>query len=660
MKKLVFLSGALAVLLSAASCEKQVVETDFMQQASRMIPVTLTGTLPQTAEADTPGTRVTLDGVTPKWTAGDPVALFTTSGIRCPDPFTAQAGGAATTTFSGAKPDGETLAFAIFPASSAVSVSDGTYTLILPAEQDGTASSAIMAASLGPDEEEMSFRNLCNVVKLSIPSSLNVRKVELLRDDAVSGTFTVNGNTFAVTMPSSPADAPKRVTATRSSAFSGEVYLSVLPSSSKKIRLVLTNASGQSALIEKDLSTDYSAGHLKNLGAVPSTLSFTDIAKIGAATATQQYATATQVDRPQVTNGDFETWTFDGENLPDHWNSFQTADGTWASSGYSSKDRQVQRSTDRRPGSKGSYSCSIWSRKILTVVAQGNLTTGRLHAGSMSASNAGNYNYTDRNGYATRTVNNVTYRNPCFMAFTGRPDSLVYWVKFVPKNNANNADYEAWVSAYLHDDSDFRVTAANNSEPEGVRIGLAGKAFRTTNDKWVRHAVPFSYSKQTNPSYLLLNISTNKSPGGGATGDYLYIDDIEMIYPDACNVKTDRNGWATLYVDFNARVPSGTTAYYITKVAAGYARLVAIPAGSVIPKNTGVLIKGSADTQYTFDGSKNTPVSVSGNLLRGTLTSMARPSGTCRVLSPESTSSMAAFGDFTGSTLAANTAYLTQ
>lgn len=32
-------------------------------------------------------------------------------------------------------------------------------------------------------------------------------------------------------------------------------------------------------------------------------------------------------DKPQIPNGDFETWTYDGENLPNNWNSFQTASG---------------------------------------------------------------------------------------------------------------------------------------------------------------------------------------------------------------------------------------------------------------------------------------------------------------------------------------------
>ena len=133
-------------------------------------------------------------------------------------------------------------------------------------------------------------------------------------------------------------------------------------------------------------------------------------------------------DRPQITNGDFETWTFDGVNLPNYFNSFQTADGTFSGTAYSSSNRQVQRSTDVRPGSSGKYSCDIWSRKVWGVNAQGNLTTGRVHASAMIATGKNNYNYSDRDG--SNTNNGV--KNPCAMPFTGKPDSLVAWVKFVP------------------------------------------------------------------------------------------------------------------------------------------------------------------------------------------------------------------------------------
>ena len=144
----------------------------------------------------------------------------------------------------------------------------------------------------------------------------------------------------------------------------------------------------------------------------------------------------------------------------------------------------------------------------------------------------------------------------------------------------------------------------------------------------------------------------------------MYIDDIEMIY-NLYNLRTDANGWATLYLNYAAPVPSGVTAYYIKKVAGGYAEQTAIPAGQIIPANTGILVKGSANTTYAFNGSAaditgKTVATVAGNLLQGTAVQISKPSGTCRVLSSESTASMAAFGAFTGSQIAANTAWLTQ
>ena len=195
----------------------------------------------------------------------------------------------------------------------------------------------------------------------------------------------------------------------------------------------------------------------------------------------------------------------------------------------------------------------------------------------------------------------------------------------------------------------------------------------TTYNSWKRLSIPYKYNLTSNPSFILVNISTNAFPGGGNAdqgskggnnADKLYVDDIEMIY-NLYNLRTNANGWATLYLNYATPVPSGVTAYYIKKVAGGFAELTAIPAGQVIPAHTGVLIKGSANTTYAFNGSaadiKNkTVATVTGNLLQGTTTAISKPAGTCRVLSSESTSSMAAFGAFTGSTIAANTAWLTQ
>lgn len=661
MKKMLLISGTLAAMMATVSCEEKVVETDFTQEETLMVPVTLNASFSDTE--DEPVSRATLSGLSPFWTAGDRIAVFTTDGTLCPA-FTADQGGSKTTTFSGSKPDGSTLAFALYPYSEGT-CSGGNYSFSLPATQDGTLSCAVMAAKIPAGEEAMSFSNLCTVVKVHIPSGLSVSQIELLRDDRVSGSFTVNGSTLDVTPASSPTDADKRVVVKKASGtFTNEdVLISVLPSSSKTLELILTNSAGKTALVSKDLSAAYTAGRIKNLGSVPTNLTFSDIAKIGASTASQQYAIATQPDFTewQIENNGFENWL--GTSLPYHWNSFLTAGGTWAS--FVKNNGQVKQSTDRRPGSAGSYSCAIWAKDVTFAIAQGNLTTGRVIAGSTSATNKNNYNQTVLGSSAYVTVNGT--RNPLNMPFTYRPDSLSVWIKFIPNGTDSQHPY-AKVQAILHTDVEYIAGYAQNTytSTPTARIGEASDATITqTNSSWKRLSIPFDYFYETTPSYILINIATNAYPGGGHADDYLYVDDIEMIY-NLYNLRTDSNGWATLYLNYAALVPSGATAYYINKVAAGYARLVAIPAGQVIPKNTAVLVKGSANTTYAFNGrylediKGKTVATVSGNLLQGTLTQVSKPSGTCRVLSSESTSSMAAFGAFTGSTIAANTAWLAQ
>lgn len=230
----------------------------------------------------------------------------------------------------------------------------------------------------------------------------------------------------------------------------------------------------------------------------------------------------------QVQNGDFETWTFDGVNLPNNWNSFQTADGTYASMGYSSSNRQVKKSANKRPGSVGSSSCCIWARiPIGTIVAQGNVTTGRVHAGAMTATGKENYNYSDRDG--SNTKNDVT--NPCAMKFTGHPDAISFWARFVPAGNV--AAYpNAHLAAIIHDDHDYityGLPSYDNDTNKGYVVANAEKDFPACD--WTNFVVPFTYSNSNdNSKYVIVNISTNAYPGKGTKGDSLYVDDIVMVY----------------------------------------------------------------------------------------------------------------------------------
>ena len=378
-----------------------------------------------------------------------------------------------------------------------------------------------------------------------------------------------------------------------------------------------------------------------------------------AAVAMTALAQAQNANEPQVPNGDFETWTpkegknDDGAHLHVYFNSFQTADGGLAGTAYSSSKRQVSRSTDTRPGSTGSYSCNIYARKVLWVIAQGNLTTGRVHAASSTATSQDNYNYSDRDGYNDIGYENNVFRNPCAMPFTGRPDSLVFWVKFKP----DNSSHKAKVSAIIHDDYDYRDYYGNPLTDAHVVSKAVNSSIASTNNKWVRYAVPFQKVQSNDPRYLLLSFATNNTPGQGGGGDNLWIDDIELIYNHSYDLSIPSQGWASLYLDFNALVPSGATAYYVTGLVAGYAKLQEIPAGKVIPANTAVIVK-SSQQKVTFKSSSATPVTVSGNILRGSATATAVSGRKCLVLSPASTPQRAVFGRYTGSTLQANKAYI--
>ena len=598
-----------------------------------------------------PETRVSLSGTSPVWTAGDKISMFTSDGTQCT--LAADKGGSTVTTFSGMKPIGTTLTTAFFPYCASYSQSKTGFALNLPQKQDGTAANAMMMG-IGSQDGGYTFVNINSVVKMNVPSSLSISKIELVRDDQVAGSFTLvpSGSSFSISSPSLVADADKRVTVSSAGALSGDVYIATLPSSSKSYTLIFTNTSGKIAVKSGTFAKAYTAGTIKDLGTVKS-LTFGDVAAVSGPASSQLTGTLVRKTTPQIPNGDFETWSFDGDNLPNNWNSFQTADGGWSGTAYKQSDRQVARSDIKRPGSKGGSSCKIWSRAVLGVVAQGNITTGRVHAGATKAESEKNYNYSDRDGYNT---NSKGIKNPCAMSFTGKPDSIVVWVKFNPAKDLT--DYpNAKFSAVIHDDHDYisyGLASSDNATNKSYIVASAVKLIGKNGGNWQRISLPFQYTSNKTAKYIQLNASTNSYPGKGTKNDVLYIDDIEVIY-NSVTLSIGSSGWAPMCLDFNALVPSGVTAYYATGLAGGYATLVAIPAGSVIPKGTGVIVRGSGSV--VFEGSTKAPASVSGNILVGTLSEIPAPSG-CYVLSSASTSSMAAFGKYSGSKIAAGSVYI--
>lgn len=230
----------------------------------------------------------------------------------------------------------------------------------------------------------------------------------------------------------------------------------------------------------------------------------------------------------QFDNRGFENWANYGSSSdtyePVHWHSGKSASGTF--SGFLSQ--QIDASTTVRPGSSGTKSVKLWPVSVLGVTANGNMTNGRINAGSMSATGTGNYNYTQRSDERFNTpINSV-------------PDSLAIWVCF----RSESASQKARVSAYIHGDADFKSIADGSLDPADKLVATAERSFTRTSTAggsftWRRLSIPFVHNGPCNdPRYILLCVTTNEVPGQGGTNDDMYIDDVLLIYNPSIQMGT--------------------------------------------------------------------------------------------------------------------------
>lgn len=299
----------------------------------------------------------------------------------------------------------------------------------------------------------------------------------------------------------------------------------------------------------------------------------------------------------QLTNSGFENWESVSQSNksgqePIQWNSFITMQ-TKSALFNSARANKIEASTDVRPGTNGSKSAKIWSTSVVGVVANGNLTTGRIYGGSMTASDAsGNYNFSDPSSDAA-------YKH----AFAGKPDSIATWMKFVPSSTSE----QARISAIIHENSRYQ-------DPEATTysnvVAKAQTNFYPTSDKgWQRISVPFVYEGNKTPAYILVSYTTNKTPGKGTSGDALYIDDAEMIYNSKANSVSfngttfsgfNKNTYQ--YFDIEAELPStitatvdGVSATYTTSIDAANNR------ATVVVKGGDISVNGGNYHTYTFN-----------------------------------------------------------
>ena len=218
---------------------------------------------------------------------------------------------------------------------------------------------------------------------------------------------------------------------------------------------------------------------------------------------------------PQFDNSGFEQWT-NRVSEPTHWHSGGTATGTFA--GWVSS--QIEQSSQTRPGSSGTKSVRLYPESVLGITANGNITNGRMNAGSMSATGSGNYNYTQRSQTAFNTP------------ITQLPDSLTLWVCF----RSQSTSAKAQVKAVVHGNADYKIIADGTEEPMNMHVATALSSFSRTSAAngaytWRRLSIPFNNNGPcTDVRYILMTATTNETPGSGSTSDDLFLDDLLLVY----------------------------------------------------------------------------------------------------------------------------------
>lgn len=218
----------------------------------------------------------------------------------------------------------------------------------------------------------------------------------------------------------------------------------------------------------------------------------------------------------QLNNSDFESWEGSGNTYePVNWNSFGTGTGSLIGTAVSMSGVRMEESTEARPGSKGAKSVKIWTGSAFGVKANGNLTTGRINAGAMSAADPQNYNFTDINDEA-------------FSERLGtRPDSITVWAKYT----STNAGSKARISAIIHDNYSYRDPSGSDSESPNHVVATAELNFNSNGGGWQRLSIPFNYAGNSlSPDFMLVSFTSNMTPGGGDVNDALIVDDIQLIY----------------------------------------------------------------------------------------------------------------------------------
>lgn len=198
----------------------------------------------------------------------------------------------------------------------------------------------------------------------------------------------------------------------------------------------------------------------------------------------------------------------------------------------------------------GSSSCRVETKSYFGTAVNGAVTTGVINAP----------NTTKSNGYIG-TVNYSSSSDVRRTAFTGRPDSIVGYYQYLSGGSGEMGK----IRAILHNNNYFdpETPTTYHADPTADKIGDALFFTPTSNiSTWTRFSVPFTYATSSNPSYIMINITSSANQNTTVTGSKMWIDDISFIYnPPVAAFASSSTKCAGATITFSDQSTGGATSW---------------------------------------------------------------------------------------------------
>ena len=301
----------------------------------------------------------------------------------------------------------------------------------------------------------------------------------------------------------------------------------------------------------------------------------------------------------QIGNSDFELfheakYKEATSDEPDFWHSFMSSTGELANMVSGASHTFINDADDDaanvRPGSTGSKSLKLISTVVemgvapltIKIPANGTVTTGRLQAGSATASNASNCSFMDLSKTDVDAIG-----DPFEARLNGQPDAMKVWVKFKqgPLAKKNKAYVYATVNAVITDGTYYQDPEGKNNF-KNVVAKATNNMIESKDFAWQELTVPFDYdtyaANNAKTKAILVTFSTNAQPGVGSTNsqkpDELWIDDMSLVYYSQLSAMTVKGNAVAAFnkdtYEYNIDVDGAITADDIKVAATGRQALV--------------------------------------------------------------------------------------